>query len=74
MAFATDPSEGLTAYGWPRYNPLETTLILLGDRANRVGMSLASPSLNDASCSNLTQLNELNVQFNALLNAVPTSR
>lgn len=29
--FAKDPQNGLTKLGWPKYNPLGKTLILLGE-------------------------------------------
>ncbi|KAB8300033.1 hypothetical protein EYC80_000272 [Monilinia laxa] len=48
-AFAKDPENGLTNYGWPKYEPGKDTLIRLGYN-NQTGANLASPSLYDADC------------------------
>lgn len=48
-AFAKDPENGLTNYGWPKYEPGKDTLIRLGYN-NQTGTNLASPSLYDAEC------------------------
>ncbi|KAI9649067.1 hypothetical protein NHQ30_001634 [Ciborinia camelliae] len=48
-AFAKDPENGLTNYGWPKYDAGKDTLIRLGYN-NQTGTNLASPSLYDAEC------------------------
>ncbi|RAL67691.1 hypothetical protein DID88_008432 [Monilinia fructigena] len=49
VAFAKDPENGLTNYGWPKYEPGKDTLIRLGYN-NQTGANLANPSLYDAEC------------------------
>jgi carboxylesterase type B len=49
-AFAKDPQNGLTKIGWPKYNPLDRTLILLGE-GNGPGATLASPAEYDNFCN-----------------------
>lgn len=48
-AFAKDPENGLTNYGWPRYEAGKDTLIRLAYN-NQTGTNLANPSLYDAEC------------------------
>ncbi|KAH8668035.1 Alpha/Beta hydrolase protein [Tricladium varicosporioides] len=48
-AFAKDPVNGLTTYGWPSYNPSGDTLLRLAYN-NVTGTNLANPSLYDANC------------------------
>ncbi|KAF7955202.1 uncharacterized protein EAE97_000461 [Botrytis byssoidea] len=48
-AFAKNPENGLTNYGWPKYDAAEDTLIRLAYN-NQTGTNAASPSLYDANC------------------------
>lgn len=48
-AFAKDPENGLTNYGWPKYEPEKDTLIRLAYN-NQTGINVANPSLYDADC------------------------
>jgi cholinesterase len=48
-AFAKDPQSGLTKIGWPKYNPMNRTLILLGE-GNGPGATFASPAEYDNFC------------------------
>ncbi|KAK8909570.1 hypothetical protein QC760_002270 [Botrytis cinerea] len=47
--FAKDPENGLSNYGWPKYDAAEDTLIRLAYN-NQTGVNAASPSLYDADC------------------------
>lgn len=48
-AFAKDPTNGLTAYGWPRYDPSQDTLIRIAYE-NITGPNLINPRRYDADC------------------------
>ncbi|SZF00863.1 unnamed protein product [Blumeria hordei] len=48
-AFAKDPSDGLTKYGWPKYDPTQDTLVRIG-RKDIPGPSLINPYRYDADC------------------------
>lgn len=48
-AFAKDPTQGLTKYGWPVYNPSQDTLIRLA-YDNITGPNLINPYRYDADC------------------------
>ncbi|KAF7957718.1 hypothetical protein EAE96_003288 [Botrytis aclada] len=48
-AFAKNPENGLTNYGWPKYDAAEDTLIRLAYN-NQTGTNAANPSLYDANC------------------------
>ncbi|KAF5879482.1 putative carboxylesterase protein [Botrytis fragariae] len=48
-AFAKNPENGLTTYGWPKYDAAEDTLIRLAYN-NQTGTNAANPSLYDANC------------------------
>jgi hypothetical protein len=47
--FAKDPQNGLTRLGWPKYDPLGKTLILLGEN-NSPGVTFGSPIEYDRFC------------------------
>ncbi|TGZ76721.1 alpha/beta-hydrolase [Ascodesmis nigricans] len=47
--FAKDPTNGLTSLGWPKFNPLRSSLILLAYR-NAATASYALPSLYQSLC------------------------
>lgn len=49
VAFARDPKDGLTKYGWPQYDPTQDTLIRIGNE-NKVGSNLIRPYRYDADC------------------------
>ncbi|KAH7342684.1 Alpha/Beta hydrolase protein [Rhexocercosporidium sp. MPI-PUGE-AT-0058] len=48
-AFAKDPKEGLTNYGWPVYNTSQDSLVRLGYE-NMTGPNLINPYRYDADC------------------------
>ena len=48
-AFAKDPQEGLTNYGWPVYNTSQDSLVRLGFE-NKTGPNLINPYRYDADC------------------------
>lgn len=48
-AFAKDPQQGLTNYGWPQYNTSQDTLVRLGYE-NITGPNLINPYRYDADC------------------------
>ncbi|KAF7904343.1 hypothetical protein EAF00_001677 [Botryotinia globosa] len=48
-AFAKNPENGLTNYGWPKYDAAEDTLIRLA-YDNQTSTNAASPALYDANC------------------------
>ncbi|KAI1005840.1 hypothetical protein K3495_g2380 [Podosphaera aphanis] len=48
-AFAKDPNEGLSKYGWPQYDPTQDTLIRISND-NKVGPNLIRPYRYDADC------------------------
>ncbi|KAH6724238.1 Alpha/Beta hydrolase protein [Leptodontidium sp. MPI-SDFR-AT-0119] len=48
-AFAKDPKEGLTKYGWPVYNTSQDSLVRLGYE-NITGPNLINPYRYDADC------------------------
>ncbi|KAF7907465.1 uncharacterized protein EAF01_005051 [Botrytis porri] len=48
-AFAKNPENGLTNYGWPKYDAAEDTLIRLAYN-NQTGTNAVNPSLYDANC------------------------
>ncbi|KAJ2931541.1 hypothetical protein H1R20_g5576, partial [Candolleomyces eurysporus] len=68
--FAKNPSAGLTAVGWPTYNPTTDTLVQLGNVENLTGHSLASPSLLDATCAHTTALLSILSQYNTILSSI----
>ncbi|KAJ5584948.1 Carboxylesterase type B [Penicillium hispanicum] len=49
VAFASDPHDGLTRFGWPRYNPLEPTLMGLG-YMNSTTAQFLRPAEIDRDC------------------------
>lgn len=48
-AFAKDPAKGLSAYGWPAYDPASSTLLRLGFN-DTIGANLVLPQTYDATC------------------------
>jgi hypothetical protein len=48
-AFAKNPTSGLTAYGWPRYDPAHDTLIRIAYN-NLTGTNVINPKRYDADC------------------------
>lgn len=48
-AFAKDPTDGLTAYGWPRFDPSKDSLVRLAYK-NITGPNLINPYRYDADC------------------------
>ncbi|KAF9012646.1 carboxylesterase [Cyathus striatus] len=50
VAFARDPENGLTEFGWPLYDPSTSTLVQLGNSENPSGMTLGLGERLDAVC------------------------
>jgi len=48
-SFAKDPENGLTSYGWPKYDPTQDTLIRIAYN-NTEGPNLINPYRYDADC------------------------
>ncbi|TFK26288.1 carboxylesterase [Coprinopsis marcescibilis] len=70
VAFAKNPTSGLTSLNWPKYDPSSDTLVQLGNRENQTGISFAPPRLLDATCDSIPKLLELRSQFSNLLSGV----
>jgi hypothetical protein len=71
VAFARDPAQGLSNFGWPLYNTdtesNATTLVQLGGFYNRTGASLAQGRLLDFMCGEQETLLSVQEQLNGLL-------
>lgn len=65
VAFARDPANGLTNYGWPIYNATSISLVQLGGPANSSGLSLGQGSLLDATCSHSDELLSFAIQLSS---------
>ncbi|KAI8937958.1 hypothetical protein NX059_005640 [Plenodomus lindquistii] len=52
-AFAADPKQGLTKYGWPRFNPELESWIEIGV-GNQAKATFAKPEKYDGKCLNVT--------------------
>lgn len=50
VAFARDPAQGLSNYGWPEYKSDNTTLALLGNFFNQGGATFSQRGLMDLAC------------------------
>ncbi|KIJ50906.1 hypothetical protein M422DRAFT_244855, partial [Sphaerobolus stellatus SS14] len=50
VAFARDPVNGLVNFGWPRYNPVTNSLVLLGNSANQSGVTFTNGLTYDLGC------------------------
>ncbi len=50
--FAQDPVGGLESYGWPRYNPFNATIAVLGDGSgpNPSGVTFEPSAMFDIGC------------------------
>jgi len=70
-AFAKDPANGLTALGWPTYNPNSDTLIRLA-YGNTTGPNVTSPYYTDSNCV-LVNASSTNVSDNPTLSATVSS-
>lgn len=70
-AFAKDPVNGLTAYGWPLYNASAPTLIRLAYN-NQTGTNAALPSLYDAACV-YVNVSSTNTSAYSTLPSMPTA-
>lgn len=62
IAFAKDPVNGLTTYGWPLYDPTKETLVRLGF-GNATGLDLALPMLYDAGCATAPSLLDIEISL-----------
>jgi len=67
VAFARNPSGGLTNLGWPQFDPATNSLVQLGNFANITGITLGSGGLLDSVCANITTLAIASAQLSALL-------
>jgi carboxylesterase type B len=53
VAFARDPAQGLTNYGWPTYSPGTESLVQLGNSGNQSGVVFASGATFDTGCGDV---------------------
>jgi hypothetical protein len=71
VAFARDPAQGLSNFGWPLYDTdtdsIAATLVQLGGFYNRGGASLAQARLLDFMCSEQETLSSVQEQLRSLL-------
>lgn len=51
-AFGKDPERGLTAFGWPEYDPSRKSLVRLSYN-NTSGLDLADPIVYDSACPSI---------------------
>ncbi|KAH8703544.1 putative carboxylesterase [Talaromyces proteolyticus] len=65
VSFANDPENGLTKYGFPRYNPLESTLLRLAYN-NETGPQPTYPATYDTGCVIGTTLAEILITLESL--------
>uniref|UniRef100_A0A8H7Y5M7 Carboxylic ester hydrolase n=1 Tax=Psilocybe cubensis TaxID=181762 RepID=A0A8H7Y5M7_PSICU len=65
VAFARDPANGLTNYGWPTYNATSDSLVQLGGPANPSGLSLGQGSLLDHTCNHSDELLTFAIQLSS---------
>lgn len=70
-AFAKDPAEGLTKYGWPSYDVAKDTLIRLAFD-NVTGTNAVNPSLYDANCKYVNVSSTDPDAYSVLATAIPT--
>lgn len=50
VTFARDPQQGLTNFGWPKYNPNTASLVQIGNSANQTGVIFAQGNSFDGGC------------------------
>ncbi|KAF9463605.1 carboxylesterase [Collybia nuda] len=67
VAFARDPTHGLSNYGWPMYNSTTASLVQLGNPANKTGATFGQGQFTDLSCGAFEALAQLNDQLLGLL-------
>ncbi|KAF8576376.1 carboxylesterase [Ramaria rubella] len=51
VAFVRDPQQGLSNYGWPKYDPNTFSLAQLGNSGNSSGVVFTVGTLNDVGCA-----------------------
>ncbi|EKM81263.1 hypothetical protein AGABI1DRAFT_127276 [Agaricus bisporus var. burnettii JB137-S8] len=67
VAFARDPQNGLTDFGWPMYDPASDSLIQLGNFFNRSGATFGRGDQLDFVCSKSDTLATITALVNNLL-------
>ena len=67
VAFARDPTNGLTNYGWPQYSQNTTSIGQLGGFYNLTGVNFTSSALVDYVCNDTDTLATVFDQLTALL-------
>jgi hypothetical protein len=50
VTFARDPQQGLSNFGWPKYNPNTASLVQIGNSANQTGVIFAQGNSFDGGC------------------------
>jgi hypothetical protein len=63
VAFARDPTNGLTRYGWPSYDAQKASIAELGGFYDETGATFAKPEIVDFIC---TATETLNLAFSQL--------
>jgi carboxylesterase type B len=50
VTFARDPQQGLSNFGWPKYNPNTASLVQIGNSDNQTGVIFAHGDSFDGGC------------------------
>ncbi|KAG6820833.1 hypothetical protein H0H93_011127 [Arthromyces matolae] len=67
VAFARNPTRGLTEIGWPQYSPNTSTLAQIGGPSKPNGLSFTQGQLLDFTCGSVSTLKAASAQLTALL-------
>ncbi|KAG6830440.1 hypothetical protein H0H92_000743 [Tricholoma furcatifolium] len=67
VAFATNPTQGLVNFGWPKYAENTSSLAQIGNFYNETGMTFTEGQLVDFTCGSLATLDSVSAQLTALL-------
>ncbi|XP_006461398.1 hypothetical protein AGABI2DRAFT_178570 [Agaricus bisporus var. bisporus H97] len=67
VAFARDPENGLSDFGWPMYNPTSDSLIQLGNFFNKSSATFGRGDQLDFACSKVDTLVAISAQVLGLL-------
>ncbi|KAF5354819.1 hypothetical protein D9756_005708 [Leucocoprinus leucothites] len=67
VAFARDPQQGLSNFGWPKYDPATQSLVQLGNFFNRSSATFGSAKEIDFACDKVQTLAIIAAQVTSLL-------